>query len=222
MNAMDPRARELLNLELDNRLDPAGRAELEGWLEREPNLRRYRNHLREVARALALAPTPPVPMSLRRALATHFYPPAPRRRLPRGLLAMAASAVIVVGSLPFLLPLATGPASELAGTLAPARPTVEVSPVSGGLQLVLEVPPGVPGDVTVEFADPRAGQPGALVATADGAVRPRVDGRRIVLAGLAPGRTILWVEGEVSAEGMSATLVRGGGVTQFSFRPGLQ
>ncbi len=195
---MDARAVELINLELDGRLDEAGRAELARSLEADPAVRALREQLRAVARALAAAPAPELPAGFgedvvhRAGLPQRSMRVSPTRRYWRGGLALAASVLAAAVVLRFV---EQGPApDQLAGTLAPAVPTISAQRVPGGLQLTLEVPPGPVGELVIEFTD----------------------GRRIVFPGIGAGRSNVQVSG--GAGEFSATLVRNGVSTPVARR----
>lgn len=209
---MDPRAVELINLELDGRLDAAGRAELDARLAAEPALRDRRAELRDLARVLAEAPAPDVPPDfgdgvLRRArLPRRATRP---RRYWRGGLALAASALVAVIVLRVVEQQPPLAREQLTGTLAPATATVAVAARPGGLALAFDLPAA--GELVIDFAGA-----GPLAAAADGGPAPRVEGRRIVVRTAGAGRTTLVVTGDVG--GFEARLVRNGTVTPVTVR----
>lgn len=197
---MTPRALELIHLELDRRLDDAGRAELDRLLAAEPALRAHREQLRAVGRVLAAAPTPELPLDFRdtvlqRAglLQRNTRRPAPRRRRWRGVLALAASvlAAVIVLRMVDTDPIAP---DQVSGTLAPAAPpTVRAEPAADGLRLSFQIPAGPAGELVVEFAQ---------------------GGRRIVVPDVAPGGITLQVAGNTAElTEFKATLTRDGVAT---------
>ena len=197
---MNPRALELINLELDDRLDDAGRAELDPLLAAEPALRAHREQLRAVERVLAAAPTPELPQDfrdtvLKRAslLQRNTGRPEPRRRRWRGVLALAASVLVAVIVLRMVDTDPIAP-DQVSGTLAPAAgPTVSAKPAADGLRLSFDIPAGPPGELVIEFAH---------------------GGRRIVVPAVAPGRMTLQVAGNAGdLADFKATLQRDGVVT---------
>ena len=210
---MDSRAVELLNLELDGRLDAAARAELDARLAAEPALQTHRAQLHAVAQTLAAAPAPDLPPGFaERVLLRAGLPARPRRaprRYARAGLALAASVVVAVVVLRFVEQ--ESAREHLAATLAPAGPTVAVTPRDDGLALAFELPAG-PGDLVVEFDGA-----GLLSAKADHGGPARIAGRRIVVAGVGPGRTTLVVTGDVGD--FKASLVRDGAVTGVTLQP---
>lgn len=212
---MDARALELLNLELDGRLDDADRGELDALLVADPALQAHRAQLQRMARALAQAPAPDVPLDFADGVLRRARLPQPARRAPlrgrwRGGLALAASVLVAVVVLRVTDPQpATGP-EQLSGALAPALPAVTAAPRAGGLALTFQVPAG-PADIVIEFEGA-----GPLSATAEAGPAPRVEGRRIVVGAVGAGRTTVVVTGEVGA--FQADLVRNGAVTHVTVR----
>ena len=194
---MDARAVELINLDLDGRLDAAGRAELDTLLANDSAVRARHQQLRLVARALASAAAPDLPLDFRDSvlrqaqLRQRSNGPAGLRRHWRGGLALAASVLAAV----VVLRVAQQPVAtdQVTGTLAPATPTVTAAPAADGLALTFDIPAGPPGDLVIEFAG----------------------GRRIVVADVGPGRRTVQVTG---AGDFSATLVRAGVVTPVARR----
>lgn len=186
---MDSRGVELINLELDARLDEAGREELARLLAAEPALAEHRQQLRELALELRSAPAPELPADfgdevLRKARVPQRNIRHLRtRRVWRGGLALAASVLAVAVVLRFAGP--TPAPDHLSGTLAPAVPWVSAETVADGLKLTFDVPAGPPGDLVIEFSD----------------------GRRIVMPRVGAGRTTVQVAG--GAGDFSAVLVRG-------------
>lgn len=210
---MDARIVELINLELDDRLDAAGRAELEAALANDPAARARREQLRAVARALADAPAPALPRDFRdavlRRLPQRSKQGARARYAWRGGLALAAS---VVAAIVVLRVVPHGPAAtleHLGATLAPATASVTVAPRADGLELGFRLPPG-PADLVIEFAGS-----GALAARVDGGPAPVVEGRRIVVAATG-GRITVQVAGDVGD--FTANVVRDGVVTPVTVR----
>lgn len=186
---MDSRGVELINLELDGRLDEAGREELARLLAAEPTLAEHRQQLRELVLELRSAPAPELPADFRDEVLRHVRLPQRNirylrtRRVWRGGFALAASVLAVAVVLRFAGP---GPAPDhLSGTLAPAVPSVTATPVGDGLQLSFDLPAGPPGDLVIEFSD----------------------GRRIVMPRVEAGRITVQVAG--GAGDFSAVLVRG-------------
>ena len=213
---MDARVVELINLELDGRLDAAGRAELETALAHDPAARARREQLRAVARALADAPVPSLPLDFRDSVLRRLPHRSNRRpglrRAWRAGLALAASAVAAVIVLNVVRqPM---PAGQLVGALAPEAPSVTTDALPGGLALHFDLPQG-PADIVIDVVH-TAGGDGALAATTDAGIRPRIEGRRIVVPGAAAGRTTVVVTGDVG--GFAALVVRGGSVTAVTVR----
>ena len=212
---MDHRTLELINLELDGRLDDAARAELEAKLA-DPAVRAHRDQLHAVASTLAQAPAPELPLDftdsvLRRAhLPQRSIHAARHRRQWRTGLALAASVIVAVVVLRAVeQPLS--PHDQLTGAMAPATPTVTVTPLPEGAALAFDLPAG-PARIVIDFG---AGAPG-LSAKADAGVPPRIEGRRIVLPEVAAGRTTVAVTGDVGE--FSATVDRDGVVTPVTLR----
>lgn len=210
---MDVRAIELINLELDGRLDAAGRVELEAILANDPVARARREQLRAVARALADAPVPSFPEGLRDEVLRRLPQRSNRaqrvRRAWRTGLALAASVVAAVVVLR-LVPQGTEPASDqVSATLAPATPTVVATRQEGALTLDFTLPPGK-ADLVIDV--PGAG---GLAASVFGAPEPAIDGRRIVIAASGGEVTVL-VMG--NANEFNAHLDRGGVVTPVTVR----
>lgn len=186
---MNSRGIELINLELDNRLDEAGREELARLLAAEPGLVEHRQQLRELVLELRSAPTPELPADfLDQVLEKARLPQRNIRHLRahrvwRGGFALAASVLAVAVVLRFAGP---GPAPDhLSGTLAPAVPSVSAETVADGVKLTFDLPAGPPGDLVIDFTD----------------------GRRIVMPRVGAGRTTVQVAG--GAGDFSAVLVRG-------------
>jgi len=205
---MDARVVELINLELDGRLDAAGRAELEAALADDPAARARREQLRAVARALADAPVPSLPLDFRDAVLRRLPQRSNRgiraRRTWRGGLALAASVVAAVVVLRVVQHGPVGVPEQMGATLAPPAARVTVMPQAGGLALKFTLPAG-PADLVLEFAGE-----GPLAATADRGPAPVVEGRRIVV-GATGGRLTVQVAGNVNE--FKANLIRGGVVT---------
>jgi anti-sigma factor RsiW len=198
---VDPRARELLNLELDDRLDAASRAELDALLAADDALRAHREQLHEVARALAAAPAPELPEGFRDSVLQQARwsqrstgERTTRRRWRQGL-ALAASVVVAV----VLLRVVDEPAGapeHLAGTLAPAPASVAAERTAGGLRLTFDIPAGPAGEIVIQFAG---------------------GGERIVVPVAGAGRTIVQVAGNTGD--FAATLVRDGVTTPIARQP---
>jgi ferric-dicitrate binding protein FerR (iron transport regulator) len=186
---MDPRGIELINLELDGRLDEAGREELARLLAAEPALAEHRQQLRELVLELRSAPAPALPADFRdQVLAKARLPQRNIRHLRarrawRSGFALAASVLAVAVVLRFAGP--TSAPDHLSGTLAPAVPSVSAETVADGLKLTFDLPAGPPGDLVIDFTD----------------------GRRIVMPRVQAGRTTVQVAG--GAGDFSAVLVRG-------------
>ena len=210
---MDARVLELINLELDGRLDAAGRTELEAALANDPAARARREQLHAVARKLADAPAPAPPLDFRDSVLRHLPQRGNQRlrtrRFWRGGLALAASVVAaalvlrVVQHGPELAP------DQLGATLAPATASVTPTPRPGGLSLVF-TRPDTPADLIIELS----GQ-GPLTAFGDRGAAPIVEGRRIVIAA-AGGSFTVHVSGDI--KDFKANLVRGGTVTPVTVR----
>ena len=210
---MDVRAIELINLELDGRLDAAGRAELEAILANDPAARARREQLRAVARALADAPVPSLPLDFRDSVLRHLPQRSNQatraRRYWRGGLALAASVVAAVVVLRLVQhDPATAP-DQFGATLAPATATVTARPRDGGVELSFALPPG-PADLIIDF--PGAGE---LTAATDQGPAPTIEGRRIVVAATG-GRFTLQVAGDINE--FNAVLVRDGAVKSVTIR----
>lgn len=206
---MDARVLELINLELDGRLDDAGRAELELVLKNSPAARTRREQLRAVARALADAPAPAVPLDFRDSVLRQL--PQRSRRAPRYRLglALAASVLVALGALS-LTRLELGGAPEgVSGTMAPAAATVAVTRQAGALTLEFALPLQA-SELIIDL--PGAG---SLSASVTGAPEPAIDGRRIVIASTG-GEVMVLVVGNVNE--FKASLVRGGVVTPVTVR----
>jgi anti-sigma factor RsiW len=210
---MDARVIELINLELDDRLDAAGRAELEAVLANEPAARARREQLRAVARALADAPAPALPPDFRDAVLRHLPQRSNRaarwRHAWRGGLALAASVLAAAGVLYVAQHELGGAPQQVAATLAPAAASVAVTRQEGALTLEFVLPPEK-AQLVIEV--PGAG---GLSATVVGAPEPAIDGRRIVIAASGGEVTVL-VMG--NANEFKATLVRGEVVTPVTVR----
>jgi hypothetical protein len=210
---MDARVVELINLELDGRLDAAARAELDAALVNDPAARARREQLRAVARALADAPVPSLPEDFREAVLRRLPQRSNRvarvRRAWRTGLALAASVVAAVVVLR-LVPQGAEPApDQLSATLAPAKATVAVTRQHGALTLDFMLPPEK-AELVIEV--PGAG---GLTATVFGAPEPAIDGRRIVIAASGGEVTVLVIG---NANEFKASLVRGGAVTPVTVR----
>ena len=210
---MDPKAVELINLELDGRLDAAGRAELERHLA-DPAVRAHRDQLQALARTLARAPEAPLPLGFRESVLQRIKASrvAPPRRHWRMGLALAASVLVAVVMLRVVGP-AQAPVDQLSGTLAPAAPSVTAARGANGVTLAFQVPVG-PADIVIDFAPATAG--GGLSIASEQGMRLRMEGRRIVIQGVSAGHTTLTVGGDVGD--FKATLVRNGDVTPFTVR----
>lgn len=212
---MDARALELLNLELDGRLDGADRGELDALLAADPALQAHRAQLQRMAHTLAQAPAPDVPPDfadgvLRCARLPSRPRRAPRRGRWRGGLALAASVLVAVVVLRVAEQQPAPGPEHLSGALAPAQPTVIAAPRAGGLALTFQVPNG-PADLVIEFEGA-----GPLSATAQTGPAPRVEGRRIVVGAVEAGPTTVVVTGDLGA--FQANLVRNGAVTSITVR----
>lgn len=212
---MNPRALELIHLELDNRLDAPGRLELDALLAADGDLRTHRDDLRAVGRALASAPAPELPAGFREAVLRRLQAPATpdrgtgpnrssrvaaKRRIEgrhwrRGL-ALAASVIVAVVVLRVADQGVPAPQDQMAATLAPARPTVSAEPTSEGQRLSFRIPGGGPAQIVIEFAS---------------------GGGRIVVPLEGPAQTT--VQMTVKAGDFEATLVRGGAKTPIGQRP---
>lgn len=195
---MNARGIELINLELDGRLDEAGRDELARLLAAEPALAEHRQQLRDLVLELRSAPAPELPADFRDEVLRRARLPQRNsrhlraRRVWRGGLALAASVLAVAVVLRFSGP---DPAPDhLSGTLAPAVPSVTAETVADGVRLTFELPAGPPGDLVIEFSD----------------------GRRIVMPRVEAGRTTVQVPG--GAGNFSAVLVRNGVSTPIEHR----
>jgi hypothetical protein len=206
---MDARVLELINLELDGRLDAAGRAELEAILANDPAARTRREQLRAVAQALADAPAPTLPLDFRDSVLRHL--PQRSRRASRyhvGL-ALAASVLVAIGALSLTRLELAGPPEQVGGTMAPAVATVAVTRQERALTLSFALPPEK-SELVIEL--PGAG---SLSAAVTGAAEPAIEGRRIVIAA-AGGEVIVLVVGNVNE--FNASLVRDGVVTPVTVR----
>ena len=206
---MDARVLELINLELDGRLDAAGQAELELALKNSPVARTRREQLRAVARALADAPAPAVPLDFRDSVLRHL--PQRSRRVPRYRLglALAAGVLVALGALSLTRVELGGAPEGVSGTMAPAGATVKATRQEGALTLSFELPPQA-AELIIDL--PGAG---SLSAAVTGAPEPAIDGRRIVIAA-AGGEVTVLVMGNVNE--FKANLVRGGVVTPVTVR----
>jgi hypothetical protein len=210
---MNARVVELLNLELDGRLDDAGRAELEAALTNDPAARVRREQLRAVARVLADAPVPALPPDFRESV-LRLVPQRNNRRERarrywRGGLALAASVVAAAVVLQVVRHGPPGAPEQFGATLAPATATVTARPRPGGVDLEFALPPG-PADLVVDFPGT-----GPLAASADPGRAPTVEGRRIVVAATG-GRFTLRVAGDIHE--FNAALVRDGVVKSVTSR----
>lgn len=210
---MDVRVVELLNLELDGRLDAAGIAELELALKNSPVARTRREQLRAVARALADAPAPAVPLDFRDSVLRHLPQRSnrvgrPRQRWQAGL-ALAASVLVAVGVLSVTRQDPGGPPEQVSGTMAPAAATVAVTRQPGALTLEFALPAQA-SELIIDL--PGAG---SLSASVTGAPEPAIDGRRIVIASTG-GEVMVLVVGNVNE--FKANLVRNGVVTPVTIR----
>lgn len=212
---MDSHTLELLNLELDDRLDAGGRIELEALLASDPALRTHREQLRGLATLLGDAPVPMFPAGfhaevMRRAAPKFARRPARRWPSQRTAWAMAASVVVALFGVVLIQNAPPTRPEQLIGTMSPVRmPSAKASVVveanEPALVLLFRLSEAPAADLVIEFPGD-----GALVATADRGPAPRVEGRRIVLSapGSAPLR--LRIEGADAAKGFQATLVNGG------------
>ena len=210
---MDARVVELINLELDGRLDTAGRAELDSVLANDPAARARRDELRAVARALADAPVPTLPLDFQDSVLRRLPQRSNRvrnvRRAWRGGLALAASVVAAVVVLRVVQHAPEVAPEQVGATLAPLAATVVATARPGGLALSFELPPG-PGDLVIDFPGE-----GALTASTDRGPAPSVDGRRIVVAA-AGGHFTVQVAGNIKQ--FNASLARDGVVTPVTDR----
>jgi hypothetical protein len=210
---MDARVVELINLELDGRLDQAGRAELDAALANDPAARARREQLRAVARALADAPVPSLPPDFRdgvlRRLPQRSNRAARERRYWRGGLALAASVAVAVVVLQVARHSPTGTPEQVAATLAPAVASVAVTRQAGALTLEFVLPPER-SDLIIDLPGT-----GAVSAAVTGAPEPAIDGRRIVIA-VSGGEVVVLVLGNVNE--FNANLVRDGVVTPVTVR----
>ena len=208
---MDSHVVELINLELDGRLDDAGRAELEAALANDPAARTRREQLRAVARALADAPAPTLPLDFRDGVLRNLPQrrPASRTRQWQVGLALAASVLVAVGVLNVALQELGGPPEQVSGTMAPATATVAVVRQPGALTLEFLLP--------LESAELVIEVPGTgpVSASVTGAAEPAIEGRRIVIASTG-GEVLVLVVGNVNE--FKANLVRGGVVTPVTVR----
>ena len=100
------------------------------------------------------------------------------------------------------------------GAMVAAPPTVVADPLPHGLSLEFDIPDG-PADIVIDFVGTAAGD-GKLAATTDSGIRLRVEGRRIVVPGVAAGRTTVVVTGDVG--GFAALVIQGGVVTPVTVR----
>lgn len=210
---MDARTLDLINLELDGRLDAAGRAELEASLANDPAARARREQLRAVARALSDAPAPALPPDFRDSVLRHVPQRNNQRQRARkfwrGGLALAAS---VVAAVVVLRVVQDGPelgADQFGATLAPVTASMTMAPRDGGLSLKFALPPG-PADLVIELSGD-----GPLAAFGERGATPIVEGRRIVVVA-AGGRFAVHVSGDIDA--VTANLVRGEAVTPVTVR----
>lgn len=200
---MDPRAIELIQLQIDKQLGEHGEAELDARLRADPALVAYRESLRDVVLALRSAPTPEVPAGfraeiLRRAasLRRSKVRALPLRPYWRTGFALAASVLLAVVVVQIADQGPIGAQEQAFGTMAPAMPTVAVTAAGDGLQLEFDVPPGPPGRLVIDFAE---------------------SGRQIVVPDVLPGRRTVHVFGE-SADFM-ASLEREGAQVPVARRP---
>lgn len=210
---MDARVVELINLELDGRLDAAGRAELDAALTNDPAARARREQLRAVARALADAPVPSLPLDFRdavlRRLPQRSNRAARSRYAWRGGLALAASVIAAVVVLRLVPHGPGGMPEQMGATLAPPAASMTVTPGPRGAILSFDLPPGA-ADLVIDLPGH-----GPLVATTQRGAAPVVEGRRIVVA-TTGGRLTVQVAGDVNE--LKANLVRGGSVTPVTVR----
>jgi hypothetical protein len=210
---MDARAVELINLELDGRLDAAGRAELEAILSNDPAARTRREQLRAVARALADAPVPSLPPGFREAVLRRLPQRSNRaaraRRAWRAGLALAASVAVAIGALNLARHELGGAPEGLSGAMAPAGPTVAITRQPGALTLEFALPEQ-PSELIIDLPGT-----GPVSATVVGAPEPAIDGRRIVIAA-SGGEVMVLVMGNVND--FKANLVRGSVVTPVTVR----
>lgn len=220
---MDPRTVELINLDIDGRLDSTGRAELEALLMADPAVRTHQAELRAVARVLASAPAAELPAGFRDSVLQRARLPqrnTVRRvlgyRQRRAVLALAASVALAVVVLQVLKQEPIGSSDQLTGTLARATPSVTATPVPDGLRLVFDLPAGAPANLIIDFGS--GDQP--LSAKTDAQFKPRIEGRRIVLTGAGAGRMTVLVNGNVAPGDFVATVERDGVVTQVTHRTG--
>jgi hypothetical protein len=215
---MDPRTLELINLDLDGRLDEAAGGELAARLASDPAARAHHAQLRAVAQALAAAPAPELPGGFRDEILSRarWRQQAPARRwsgLRWGAVYALAASVAFAGIAVQLLNTASSPPSELvAGTLARSEPTVAVRPDAHGLTLDFNLPAGTPADLIVELGAPASG----LTATVAGGPAPRFENGRIVVPGVTGSRLTLQIGGTISANGLQSRLVRDGQVRTVS------
>jgi anti-sigma factor RsiW len=213
---MDARTTELLNLELDGRLDVAGRAELGAHLAADPAARARRAGLQAVARALAQAEAPELPADfhdelLRRALVADVaVQPAPRRRRPRQwAYALAASVVVAVLAFQFVERREPVAPEQVSGTMAPVdAPSVTIEATAPQLVLRFRLPASPAAQLVIDVPGE-----GVISAAADGAAALRVEGRRIVVSGFGSGALRVRVAGVQPAQEFRAVLVSAAGTT---------
>lgn len=206
---MDPRTVELLNLELDGRIDAAGRAELDARLAADPAVREHRAQLHAMARALAEAPAPDLPPAFVEGVlqrARWRRPRAGAKRLWRAGLALAASVLAAVVVLRVVDPAVD--VNGLSATLAPVTPTATVTRREDDVLAVTFDLPATPGDLVIECG------PGAALR-AKGDVALRIEGRRIVAPGVA-GHASVEIAGATGT--ITATVIRDGIVTPVTIR----
>lgn len=210
---MNERTVELINLELDGRLDAAGRAELDQHLANDPAARARREELRAVARALADAPVPTLPLDLKESVLRRLPQRSNRarnvRRAWRGGLALAASVVSAVVVLRAVQHSPEVAPEQVSGTLVPAIATVAVIRQERSLTLEFALPKEQ-SELVIDVPGT-----GAVSASVTGAPEPAINGRRIVVPA-AGGEVIVLVVGNVNE--FKANLVRGDVVTPVTVR----
>lgn len=214
------RTLELINLDVDGRLDAAGRAELESLLAADPAARERHAQLTKLAQMLTAAPAPRLPPDFAETVISRVRwsklrgSRAARRTRRVVLYALAASAALAAVGLQLLNVSPQGPPHHLTGTLAHpddrAGARVTAESVAGGVLLTFELPPGPVADLVIDFP-PSDGKSklAASLAGAD-AAPPRVQGRRIVLPQVGGGTFELRVQGAEATGEFAAILVRDG------------